>query len=92
MKDSKYKTIQQIFDKFKQLSEVCVDGDKWEIHYIAGMFGSSSCIILEESKSTRQFMLCESDIENRWRLKDDKLHYIKKNLITGDITLISAEI
>ena len=74
---------QKIFNRFQNVLVVNIAGQKWKCQTIGEL------VILKNRNKV--FKSGKTALLDRWRIINDKLHYLQKTIVTGEIYLRVAE-
>lgn len=89
--------LNSVISRFKKVTTVRVNGDLFtaRVQMPSGIAGLPKEPYVElkpyRSQRTKTFLMV-SDLKSRWRVAENKLHYLRRNLVTQVTDWVLAEV
>lgn len=89
--------LNSVISRFKKVTTVRVNGDLFtaRVQMPSGIAGLPKEPYVElkpyRSQRTKTFLMV-SDLKSRWRVAENKLHYLRRNLVTQATDWVLAEV
>ena len=89
--------LDSVINRFKKVTKVRVNGDLFtaRVQMPSGIAGLATepYVELKPYRSQRgKTVLMVSDLKSRWKVAENKLHYLRKNIVTQAIDWVLAEV